>query len=99
MHQVKVDQLSDSQVADFVEKYTNAGYTLADVERMAHAKKMPTSEWEKLKSRIVEAESENTTSKEIVEAEKKIRETESQEAISEKSNKDSRIFGSSLSYC
>lgn len=96
IHQVKVDQLSDSQVADFVEKYTNAGYTLADVERMAHAKKMPTSEWEKLKSRIVEAESENTTSKEIVEAEKKIRETESQEAISEKSNKDSRIFGSSL---
>ena len=52
LHQVKVDNLSDAQVSDFVKKYTDAGYTLSDVEQMAKAKNMPSSEFEKLKQRI-----------------------------------------------
>lgn len=93
---VKVDQLSDSQVADFVTKYTNAGYTLADVERMAQTKKMPAAEWEKLKNRINEIESQSNSIQEVKEAEKKIVETEVSEKRAERSNVDTRVFGSSL---
>lgn len=96
IHQIKADQLTDTQVSDFVTKYTNAGYTLADVERMAHAKKMPAAEWEKLKNRINEAESQASSLKEVADADKKIRETEISENISEHTNRDNRIFGSAL---
>ncbi len=96
IHTVKVDQLSDTQISDFVTKYTNAGYTLADVERMAHTKKMPAAEWEKLKTRINEAETHSSATTEVKEAEKKIQETEISEKISEHSNRDNRIFGSAL---
>lgn len=93
---VKVDQLSDLQVADFVTKYTNAGYTLADVERMAQTKKMPAAEWEKLKNRINEIESQSNSIQEVKEAEKKIVETDFSEKRAERSNVDTRVFGSSL---
>lgn len=96
LHTVKVDQITDAQIADFVDKYTDAGYTLADVEQMAHAKNMPSTEWEKLKTRITEAETESTSTQEIAEAEKKIRSVERAENISENTNRDPRIFGSSL---
>ena len=58
LHTVKVDYLSDAQISDFVKKYTDAGYTLSDVEQMAKAKNMPSSEFEKLKQRINRLESQ-----------------------------------------
>lgn len=63
---VKVDELSDTQLAQFVNKYTEKGYTLADVERMAKAKNMPAAELEKLKYRINSLET-NTETAELVE--------------------------------
>lgn len=93
---VKVDKLSDAQVADFVEKYTNAGYTLADVEQIAQTKKMPSAEWEKLKMRISEIEAHSAEIEEVNEAAKKIRMADKLEERSENANIDKRVFGSSL---
>lgn len=93
---VKVDQLSDTQISEFVQKYTQAGYSLADIEQIAKRKKMPPAEWEKLKMRINEMESRETVAESAKETEKEIVQTEAEENIAEKGGKDNRIFGSSL---
>lgn len=93
---VKVDQLSDIQISEFVQKYTQAGYSLADIEQIAKSKKMPPAEWEKLKMRINEMESRETVAESAKETEKEIVQTEAEENIAEKGGKDKRIFGSSL---
>lgn len=93
---VKVDQLSDIQISEFVQKYTQAGYSLADIEQIAKSKKMPPAEWEKLKMRINEMESRETVAESAKETEKEIVQTEAEENIAEKGGKDNRIFGSSL---
>ncbi len=70
---VKVDQLSDTQVSNFWKKAQQRGYSLEQLEVMAKAKKMPIAEIEKLKSRIrdlqmkqpeVKVEKETTASEE-----------------------------------
>ncbi len=93
---IKVDQLTDIQISEFVQKYTQAGYTLADIEQIAKSKKMPPAEWEKLKIRInglksnrIQTESEKVATTEI---KQKVQEEE----IVEKEEKDNRIFGASL---
>lgn len=86
---VKVDELSDTQLAQFVNKYTEKGYTLADVERMAKAKNMPAAELEKLKYRINSLET-NTETAELVETP-----VVNLPAVSENSIR-SRIYGASL---
>lgn len=93
---VKVDQLSDIQISEFVQKYTQAGYSLADIEQIAKSKKMPPAEWEKLKMRINETESRETVAESAKETEKEIVQTEAEENIAERGQKDNRIFGSSL---
>ncbi len=97
IEKVKVDALSDVQIAQFVKKYTDAGYTMADVERMANAKNMPAAELEKLKQRITSLET-NTTTAELVE-----NPTPSMHASSHSNPggvgvraSNSRVFGSSL---
>lgn len=49
---VKVDNLSDAQISRFVAKYTEAGYSFADVEKVAEERGMPAAELEKLRIRI-----------------------------------------------
>ena len=43
LQHVKVDQLKDAQISEFVRKYTDAGYTLADIEQLAQSKKIALS--------------------------------------------------------
>lgn len=93
---VKADQLSDAQIADFVSKYTNAGYSLADVERMAKTKNMPAAEWEKLKTRINAIETQTTSAEEISEASRRIASAPVDETALNSKRMDSRIFGSTL---
>ena len=93
---VKADQLSDAQIADFVSKYTNAGYSLADVERMAKTKNMPAAEWEKLKTRINAIETQTTSAEEISEASRRIASVPVDETALNSKRMDSRIFGSTL---
>lgn len=96
LQSVKVDQLKDPQIEDFVKKYTEAGYTLADIEQMAKAKKMPAAEWEKLKLRINNMETQQSTSIEASEINEKITENEIQERRDKAGLHDTRIFGASL---
>ena len=53
----KVDQLTDKQVADFVEKYKSQGYTIDQVEQTSLQNGMQPGEWTKLKARIQTMES------------------------------------------
>ena len=89
INRIKVDELSDTQIAQFVKKYTEQGYSLADVERMAKAKEMPAAELEKLKFRINALES-STESAELIESP-----TIQLPTVTEKS-RQSRIYGASL---
>lgn len=93
---VKVDQLSDIQISEFVKKYTQAGYTLADIEQIAKSKKMPPAEWEKLKIRINEMESQSTQTETTKETETEINKAAAAEEVVERGEKDNRIYGSSL---
>ena len=93
---VKVDQLKDAQISEFVRKYTDAGYTLADIEQLAQSKKMPSAEWEKLKKRINEIEAQKTVTVEASEINSKIKEDEIQERREKAGLSDTRIFGASL---
>ncbi|MBR3519191.1 MAG: SLBB domain-containing protein [Paludibacteraceae bacterium] len=96
LQSVKVDQLKDPQIEDFVKKYTDAGYTLADIEQLAKSRKMSSAEWEKLKVRINQIEAQESTSVEISEANDRIKETSELEKKAERSKQDTRIFGATL---
>lgn len=98
LHTVKVDYLSDAQISDFVKKYTDAGYTLSDVEQMAKAKNMPSSEFEKLKQRINRLESQvnQVTISEVSEGVSDMKEVEKINNAVSHNKVDSRIFGASL---
>ncbi len=102
IHLVRVDELSDAQIAQFVQKYTSSGYTLADVEKMAKAKKMPAAELEKLKNRINNI---NTASSASAAMEKKTEENAEKEAVAIQQTGGnpetiaavkSRVFGAAL---
>ena len=96
LQSVKVDQLKDPQIEDFVKKYTDAGYTLADIEQLAKSRKKSSAEWEKLKVRINQIEAQESTSVEISEANNRIKETAELEKKAERSKQDTRIFGATL---
>ena len=98
LHQVKVDNLSDAQVSDFVKKYTDAGYTLSDVEQMAKAKNMPSSEFEKLKQRINNSDMRvnQVSTSDVSEGVSDMKMTAVQNQNIEDGAADNRIFGASL---
>lgn len=64
---VKVDELSDDQIKQFIAEYKSAGYTINQVEQIAVQRKLPTAEIQKLKTRIEKIEaktgSSNSTTK------------------------------------
>lgn len=93
---IKVDNLSDAQIQDFVTKYTNAGYSFADVETQAKLKGMPTNEIEKLRSRISSVNLNPVSNIPIKELEEKkeviIENPRPQQPVSQ----PSRLFGADL---
>lgn len=54
--EVKVDNLSDDQVKQFIAEYKSNGYSLNQVERLAAQRKMPQDEIQKLLARIQKIE-------------------------------------------
>lgn len=94
---IKVDNLTDDQISEFVNKYTTAGYSLADVEQIAKAKKMPVAEWEKLKKRINESSKQDPILENVSEVNKEIENAHANESSATGSTKmDKRIFGATL---
>ncbi|MDR2564310.1 MAG: SLBB domain-containing protein [Prevotellaceae bacterium] len=97
----KVDQLSDQQIADFMEKYKSQGYTIEQVEQTSLQGGMQPAEWAKLKSRIQNLEksekSQDYQSISRQEVKEEIRSVR-QETAEEKAPEERRvpIFGSSL---
>ncbi|MDR0348222.1 MAG: polysaccharide biosynthesis/export family protein, partial [Tannerella sp.] len=49
---LKVGDLTDAQIKEFIEVNTKAGYTMAQLEEQALQNGMPSEEWRKLKARI-----------------------------------------------
>jgi protein involved in polysaccharide export with SLBB domain len=49
---IKVDNLTDAQIRDFVEKTTKEGYSMEQLEEQALQSGMSTDEWQKLKGRM-----------------------------------------------
>ena len=67
LENVKVDELSDEQVQEIINKAQANGYTVEQLESLALAKGMPTAEIQKLKARIqnLQGKIKNIGSKEI----------------------------------
>ena len=55
--QVRVDDLSDEQIKQFITEYKSNGYSFSQVEKMAIQNKMPRAELQKLQQRIEKLES------------------------------------------
>lgn len=98
---VKVDNLSDAQIEAFVDKYTKAGYSFADVERIAVERGMPADELEKLKVRIQSASVEQKPVEKVSEVEKidneaKIEQNQDRKEQRILSREANSVFGSYL---
>lgn len=59
--EVKVDELSDDQIKQFVAEFKNAGYGINQIEQLATQRKMPIAEVQKLKARIEKLEQKTST--------------------------------------
>jgi protein involved in polysaccharide export with SLBB domain len=57
--EVKVDELSDDQIKQFIAEFKTAGYSINQVEQIAAQRKMPVSEVQKLRARIAQVESKS----------------------------------------
>ena len=55
--EIKVDELSDDQIKQFVAEFKTSGYSVNQIEQIAIQRKMPATEAQKLKARIQKLES------------------------------------------
>jgi protein involved in polysaccharide export with SLBB domain len=97
---IKVDNLTDQQVKDFVHRYSKEGYNIEQVEEQAIQSGIATGEWNKLKTRIQQV-SISEKERDYVSAESLSRDTQQQpqqqpEHSVETHDDDTRIYGSSL---
>jgi protein involved in polysaccharide export with SLBB domain len=60
--EVKVDELSDDQIKQFLAEFKNAGYGINQLEAIALQRKMPAAEVKKLKARVEKLESKVASS-------------------------------------
>jgi protein involved in polysaccharide export with SLBB domain len=93
---VKVDNLTDAQIKNFVDKSTKDGYTMEQLEEQALQSGVPPEEWKKLKTRIQKLSTEK--SKEYADPESLSRDTR-QTTLHEYNVEPvagTKIFGSSL---
>lgn len=98
---VKVDELSDAQIQGFVNKYTSAGYSFADVERIAVERGMPSAELEKLRVRVQAVSVESvaaTKAADVAKVDEEVRVVEKKERnqAREEVYEANSIFGSYL---
>lgn len=99
---IRVDQLSNAQVKEFIEGYTASGYTLDEVEKMALAEGMAPGEWAKLKARISNTEAREDSKEDFSKQETFSRTMHTETATSSTGGAAQRdpnripVFGSSL---
>lgn len=60
--EVKVDELSDDQIRQFLAEFKNSGYGINQLEQVANQRKMPPAEIQKLKQRIEKLDTKTTPS-------------------------------------
>jgi protein involved in polysaccharide export with SLBB domain len=93
---IKVDNLTDAQIRDFIDKTTKEGYTMEQVEEQALQSGMPAGEWNKLKARI-QGLSSSEKREDYVTAGALSRSAQRQaERYSVETNDGTRIYGSLL---
>jgi protein involved in polysaccharide export with SLBB domain len=54
--EIKVDELSDDQIRQFIAEFKNSGYSINQLEQIATQRKMPVEEVKKLKERVEKLE-------------------------------------------
>jgi protein involved in polysaccharide export with SLBB domain len=94
---VKVDNISDIQLKDFVNKYTDAGYSFSDVELQAKSRGMSVNEIEKLRNRISSLDLPVVSNMPLKPLEEKKKEPIlTEEGQKQENTSPSRLFGASL---
>jgi protein involved in polysaccharide export with SLBB domain len=93
---IKVDNLTDVQIKDFIDKSTKEGYTMEQLEEQAIHSGISTAEWNKLKARI-QGFSRSEKNQDYVSADALSRNAKQQaDKYSVETNDGTRIYGSSL---
>jgi protein involved in polysaccharide export with SLBB domain len=93
---IKVDNLTDAQIRDFIDKSTKEGYTMEQLEAQSLQSGMSTAEWNKLKARI-QGLSSSEKNQDYDSAEALSRSARRQaDNYSVETNDGTRIYGSSL---
>lgn len=92
---IKIDQLSDEQIADFWNKAQSNGIGITELEAETKKRKMPGLEFEKLKERINNLSITSKTKSNIITSMRKANEN-SNEFREIKENDDNKNFGSEL---
>ena len=91
---IKIDDLSDNEIADFWEKTQNSGLTLSQLEKEAKNRNVPADEIIKLKERINNLQATNTPTKTTIIGERKI--TSKPDGNLQLEKERSKIFGAEL---
>ena len=99
--EVRVDELSDDQIKQFIAEFKTSGYSINQVEQIAMQRKMPASEVQKLKSRIEKIESKVSGTSNSVAQNLDRNYSEDAEKITEKSENlfqvlEKKVFGAEL---
>lgn len=89
---VKVDELSDDQIKQFMGEFKNSGYSVEQIEKIAIQRKMPTTEAQKLRARIEQIV--NTSEPAETEISRSTTETSTPRKTPKQTEK--RIFGDDL---
>jgi protein involved in polysaccharide export with SLBB domain len=93
---IKVDNLTDKQISDFVDKSTKSGYTMEQLEDQALQGGVSAAEWNKLKARIQSLSSSEKT-RDYASEESLSRNAQQQaQKYSVETSDGTRIYGSSL---
>lgn len=89
---VKVDELSDDQIKQFMGEFKNSGYSVEQIEKIAIQRKMPATEAQKLRARIEQIV--NTSEPAETEISRSTTETSTPRKTPKQTEK--RIFGDDL---
>jgi protein involved in polysaccharide export with SLBB domain len=93
---IQVDNMTDTQVRDFVEKSTKEGYTMEQLEEQALQNGVSTGEWSKLKGRIQSLSSTEKRHDYVTASSVTSSAQRQADHYSVETNDGTRIYGSSL---
>jgi protein involved in polysaccharide export with SLBB domain len=93
---IKVDELTDNEIAEFWEKTQNSGLTLSQLEKEAKNRNVPADEIIKLKERINNLQATNTTTKPKTIKTGERKSTSKTDGNLQQEKERSKIFGAEL---